>query len=189
MKHINSKIANLLHEGFSISTLESLNENQINLLYEKAKKIKKEPKEATTVTTTKTIYDPNEAKGKSFKGTTTVMPDGKVEVTKEGEVTEKFESKAQQGLFWAKCNNSKGQEKKKWCDMAKEFSDSTTKKDYKKMPEKKHPEKTVKTKSKKSDSKDSVKKLEEGIMRLIESHLPPHTTKGELLYSIRRHKI
>jgi hypothetical protein len=189
MKHINSKIANLLHEGFSISTLESLNENQINLLYEKAKKIKKEPKEATTVTTTKTIYDPNEAKGKSFKGTTTVMPDGKVEVTKEGEVTEKFESKAQQGLFWAKCNNSKGQEKKKWCDMAKEFSDSTTKKDYKKMPEKKHPEKTVKTKRKKSDSKDSVKKLEEGIMRLIESHLPPHTTKGELLYSIRRHKI
>jgi hypothetical protein len=116
------------------------------------------------------------------------MPDGKVEVTKEGEVTEKFESKAQQGLFWAKCNNSKGQEKKKWCDMAKEFSDSTTKKDYKKMPEKKHPEKTVKTKSKKSESKDSVKKLEEGIMRLIESHLPPHTTKGELLYSIRRHK-
>jgi hypothetical protein len=32
--------------------------------------------------------------------------------------------------------------------MAKEFSDSTSKKQYKKMPEKKHPEKTVKTKKK-----------------------------------------
>jgi hypothetical protein len=60
---------------------------------------------------------------------------------------EKFESKAQQGLFWARCKKCKN-ENCKWCKMAKEFSDKTTKKDYKKMPEKIHPEKTVKYKKK-----------------------------------------
>jgi len=36
--------------------------------------------------------------------------------------------------------------------------------------------------------KDNVKKLEESILRLIESHLPPHTTKGELLSVINKKK-
>ena len=61
--------------------------------------------------------------------------------TTEGEIKEKFQSKSQQGLFWARCNKCSGK-KCKWCKMAKEFSDSTSKKDYKKMPEKKRPEKT-----------------------------------------------
>ena len=60
---------------------------------------------------------------------------------------EKFESKAQQGLFWARCNKCKTDDCK-WCKMAKEFSKSTSKKQYKNMPEKKHPEKTVKYKKK-----------------------------------------
>lgn len=34
--------------------------------------------------------------------------------------------------------------------------------------------------------KETIKKLEENIMSLIESHLPPHTTKGELLNMIRK---
>lgn len=68
----------------------------------------------------------------------------------ESRINEKFESKAQQGLFWARCN--KCEDKKcKWCKMAKEFSDSTTKKEYKDMPKKKHPEKTVKYKKKKTN--------------------------------------
>ena len=61
--------------------------------------------------------------------------------TTEGELKEKFQSKSQQGLFWARCNKC-SDKKCKWCKMAKEFSDSTSKKDYKKMPEKKRPEKT-----------------------------------------------
>jgi hypothetical protein len=60
---------------------------------------------------------------------------------------EKFESKAQQGLFWARCNKCKS-ENCKWCKMAKEFSKSTSKKQYKDMPKKKHPEKTIKYKKK-----------------------------------------
>lgn len=183
MRHIDYKVERLLHEGFSMKTITSFNKNQINLLYEK---VKKEPKEAVTTTTdTKKVTrytDADADKGTPVSNGVVKQVTGGFEVI-EGEVTEKFKSKAQQGLFWAKCNNSKGKEKKKWCDMAKEFSDSTTKKDYKKMPEK-----TVKTKSKKSESKESVKKLEEGILRLIESHLPPHTTKGELLNAIKRRK-
>jgi hypothetical protein len=65
----------------------------------------------------------------------------------ERKITEKFESKAQQGLFWARCNKCKTDDCK-WCKMAKEFSKSTSKKQYEKMPEKKHPEKTVKYKNK-----------------------------------------
>lgn len=61
----------------------------------------------------------------------------------ESTINEKFESKAQQGLFWARCNKCSSKNCK-WCKMAKEFSDSTSKKQYKEMPEKKNPEKTVK---------------------------------------------
>lgn len=40
----------------------------------------------------------------------------------ETEITEKFESKAQQKLFWAKCENSRTEKaRKKWCKWAKEF--------------------------------------------------------------------
>ena len=37
------------------------------------------------------------------------------DIPTESEIKEKFESKAQQGFFWAKCNTSKGVKKKKWC--------------------------------------------------------------------------
>ena len=73
-----------------------------------------------------------------------VDPDGSLDgMPTEGVIKEKFESKAQQGLFWARCNKCSSKNCK-WCKMAKEFSDSTSKKQYKDMPEKKNPEKTVK---------------------------------------------
>ena len=37
-------------------------------------------------------------------------------------------------------------------------------------------------------NKNEVEKLEESILKIIESHLPPHTTKSELLNYIRRNK-
>ena len=50
-------------------------------------------------------------------------------------ILEKFESKKQQKFFYAKCNDDSlsKKEKKKWCDMASEFSKDT---DFKKLPEK-----------------------------------------------------
>jgi hypothetical protein len=84
--------------------------------------------------------------------------------TNEREITEKFQSKAQQKLFWAKCENSRTEKaKKKWCKWAKEFSDDT---DFSKLPEKK---------------KKDVKELEESLTKLIEKHIPEHITKAKLM--------
>ena len=111
MKHMNPNLVKLLQEGFSMKTLNKFSEDQMNLLYEKVSKT--ETKEASTVTTTKTVYSPAEAKGKSFQGTTTVKPDGTVEVTKEGEVTEKSVSKKQHGLMGAAYSVEKGEKELK----------------------------------------------------------------------------
>lgn len=105
--------------------------------------------------------------------------------TTEGEMNEKFESKAQQGLFWAKCNNSTGKTKEKWCKMAKEFSDSTSKKQYKDMPEKKHPEKTVK---KKTTKENYEKFLENRIVEMLGDYINPAMTKGKLIQSVNERK-
>ena len=176
--NLSKKIGFLLDTGFTPKFVSSLNENKINLLFEKMSK--KENKEAQEITTKIKRFSPSEVadaktKGESLPGGKAVKmnPDGSVDVTMEGkeleedtinvvndpdatadgmgmfetELSEKFESKAQQGLFWARCNKCKS-ENCKWCKMAKEFSKSTSKKQYKNMPEKKHPEKTVKYKKK-----------------------------------------
>ena len=82
----------------------------------------------------------------------------------ETEVTEKFQSKSQQRLFWAKCENSRTEKaKRKWCKWAKEFSDDT---DFNKLPEKK---------------KKDMQELEESLTKLIEKHIPEHITKAKLM--------
>ena len=102
----------------------------------------------------------------------------------ESAINEKFESKAQQGLFWARCGDGKTKEEKKWCKMAREFSDSTSKKQYEKMPEKKHPEKTVKVK--KSTNENLQKFLEEKISEMVESNINPKMTKRDLIEAIKK---
>jgi len=180
-------IMSLIKSGLKIETISRLTESQIKTLSEKFNK-KEVDEIVTKITTTITQYQtdkntdaeiPVDSGTKAVSVSNTQTP-GKTTLTpmKEGEVTEKFESKAQQGLFWAKCNKSKGLQKKKWCDMAKEFSDSTTKKEYGDMPEKKHPEKTVKNKKEKSKVEEQ---LENEIVRLIENHINPSMTKGDLL--------
>lgn len=62
-------------------------------------------------------------------------------------IEEKFESKAQQRLFFAKAKNSK-----KWREWAHEFADDT---DFDKLPERKHKKKSKSTKK----SKDEQMKL------------------------------
>jgi hypothetical protein len=102
----------------------------------------------------------------------------------ESEISEKFESKAQQGLFWARCNKCSSKNCK-WCKMAKEFSDSTSKKQYKKMPEKKHPEKTVKTK-KESANENFQKFLEEKITKMVDEKIEPKMKKKDLVKTIKK---
>lgn len=170
----------LLENGIHFSTLTNMSENQIKVLAERFKK--EETKEITMVSstdsTTQSKLQSEKKPYEVYEKTEDGMP------TRESELKEKFESKAQQGLFWAKCNNSKGKEKKKWCDMAKEFSDSTTKKEYKKMPEKKHPEKTVDYK-KKAQKESYEKFLEDRIVEMVYNHVNPKLTKGEIKKTIQ----
>ena len=102
----------------------------------------------------------------------------------ESEINEKFESKAQQGLFWARCNKCSSKNCK-WCKMAKEFSDSTSKKQYKKRPEKKHPEKTVKTKKERANE-NFQKFLEEKITKMVDEKIEPKMKKKDLVKTIKK---
>jgi len=103
----------------------------------------------------------------------------------ESEINEKFESKAQQGLFWARCNKC-ASKNCKWCKMAKEFSDSTSKKQYKDMPEKKHPEKTVDYKKKKKTNENLEKFLEKKIFEMVDSQIKPRMTKKDLIEAVKK---
>jgi hypothetical protein len=107
--------------------------------------------------------------------------------TSEGVIKEKFVSHAQQNFFWAKCNTTKGVQRQKWCQLAKEFSDETTKKDYKKMPEKLHPEKTVKVKKEKTNEQ-LEKFLEKKISEMVEKEIQPKMSKKDLIDGIKKRK-
>lgn len=187
MKHMNPKLAKLLHEGFSINTLESLNDDQLNVLYERVKDSKKETKEETTTTIKKFNLGDKSDKDKFLDATKVVADKNKVNfdpttdtaTVGEMEMTEKALSKKQQEFFGLVRGMQKGTTPKK--GKAGEAAKEMKKKDVKDFASTKH--KGLPTKVK---EKDNVKKLEESILRLIESHLPPHTTKGELLSVINK---
>jgi hypothetical protein len=301
---MNPKIVKLLHEGFSMDTLERLNSKQLSALYERVSK--KETKEATTKTITSTTYSPDEAKGKSFQGTTTVKPDGSVEVTKEGEMTEDEEdsmnfekgmrtqlpkqvgpstndgsnnygdglpaesnlqekavSKQQQKIMGLALSVKKGDTpKSKVSKSVEKMSKEMSKKDledfastkHKGLPKKIEATESIKKGVKRNDQKDMIdgvieilkkvkdinnrksiakdmvnkfkregiqtdfnkfmedcgvddtkkpvkniginksdeqkksKKIEESILSIIQNHLPPHTTKGEVMRSLNKRK-
>ena len=120
----------------------------------------------------------------------------KIEAMEESEeIDEKFESKAQQKLFFMKCGDGKTKEQKKWCKLRDEFASSTTKKDYEDMPEyaSDDDEKESKPKKRKSRRKPTSKRksrrrkstnesyLESRILQMVEKHIEPSMTKGELL--------
>jgi hypothetical protein len=102
----------------------------------------------------------------------------------ETNLNEKFESQAQQNFFWGKCNTTRGVQKQKWCQLAREFSDKTTKKDYEKMPEKLHPEKTVKYKKKKTNE-NLEKFLEKKIVSILENKVKPKMKKSDLVKLVK----
>jgi hypothetical protein len=112
----------------------------------------------------------------------------------EGEVDEKFESKSQQRLFYAKCEEEGP--KSKWCKMAKEFSDDT--KDFDSLPEKVnegtkcwkgYEKKGMKTMFgkrvpncvKKESTEDKIRQIEENIVSLIKKSQGKMLTKGDIL--------
>ena len=174
MNHMNPKMVSLLREGFSINTLENLSESQINVLYRKLNEQKGSVKMKTGAT-------PEQIKQYTDKGVN-------VEIGEEEEVTEKSVSKKQHGLMGAAYSIEKGDKElkdipKSYRNKVKKVVDSMSKKqvkDFAKTKTSKLPEK-VETKE-----GDDIKSLEESILKLIENHLPPHTTKGELLKVISK---
>lgn len=114
----------------------------------------------------------------------------------EDEIKEKFRSKAQQGYFFAKCEEEGP--KSKWCKMAREFADDT--KDFSKLPDKVetnegtrcwkgYEKKGMKTMFgkrvpncvKKESKEDKVRQIEESIVSLLKNHKKPTMTKKDLL--------
>lgn len=85
-------------------------------------------------------------------------PDGMDE-----EVDEEFKSKAQQGYFFAKCEEEGP--KSKWCKMADEFADDT--KDFSKLPEKVRAE--------------EIRQIEESIVSLVKKYVPKTMSKKDLM--------
>lgn len=183
-------VLNLLSHGFKFDTVARLNESQVRVLSEKISK--EENKEAITKKITSTYeIDPTTAKttGADIGGVNIkVEPSGVVKATQIGEeddtlnvnsdpgytddgmyLEEKFESKSQQRLFYARCGNGKTKTEKKWCKWAKEFSKET---DYETTPEKKE----------KNESDEKF--IEESIVRLIEKNISPKMSKGDLIRTI-----
>lgn len=209
-----TKVKFLLSSGLTKNTLMSLSESKINILYEKFKnKEKKETKETTMVskddipTQTKLksekkpfeVYEKNEmsevddtltqasiaSQGKTANNPAGYDPDQ--DIPTEGEIKEKFESQAQRNFFWAKCNTSKGVKKQKWCEMAREFEDSTSEEQSETMPKKKHPEKTVKYKKEKTNE-NLQKFIENTIVEMLEKKVDARMTKKDLLEAIKKSK-
>lgn len=118
----------------------------------------------------------------------------------EGDLDEKFESKSQQKLFFAKCGDGKTKEQKKWCKMAKEFADST--KNFKKLPEKKKETKeefgfgdynkkissintgNLKDKMSKTFNPTFEQKLQESIEQMVQKHIRPKISKKDFINTI-----
>jgi hypothetical protein len=226
--NLNKKIGVLLDNGFEPKFISSLTESKINFLFEKMSKRKEakeqesdvlkvpkgsdQEKQAMAKKQAFVAYE-NEIKEDEFY--TDISGTDQEPIQKSGpdypgsdrgttsSLDEKFESKAQQGLFWARCKKCKTDDCK-WCKMAKDFSDKTSKKQYKTIPEKKHLEKTVKYKKKKETNEEFTmsnyydkvasvyannamgKLTKEQIMnkhltKLVESTLNPTMKKKDLL--------
>jgi hypothetical protein len=186
-------VLNLLSHGFKYDTVARLNESQVRVLSEKITKEKK--KEESKEQVTKKVATTYEISPETAKTTGAdignvnikVDPSGMVKATEIGEddtlnvvtdpdatedgmgIFEKFESKSQQRLFYARCGNGKTKTEKKWCKWAKEFSKETN---YETTPEKKE----------KNESDEKF--IEESIVRLIEKNISPRMSKGDLIRTI-----
>ena len=210
----NQKKLKLVKEGIKTSTLNKMTDSQVDILFSKLQE-----QVTTTTKQVKTITVPqNIAKSTGADiGNVNVKTDenGNVVATEmteddtlnvvqdpdatedgmgmfeEKEIDEKFESKKQQKLFFAKCGDGKTKEQKKWCKMADEFAKDTN---FAKLPEKK-----IETKENYQDMisgalnkiaqakltqiKPTVtmgeSKIEKEIMRLVEKHITPKMSKKD----------
>jgi len=148
----NIKALQLIESGLSSKTVSKLTESQINELHSKM------VREAVTTNVQKTTYSPNETKGKTFQGNTTVNPDGSITVTKEGEIEEGRKKKSEPDVFKI-CHSQVGPKKTRKFERCVQAV-------KKSLKEGKNPVSLF---------------LENEIMRIVEKHIPPRISKGDLL--------
>ena len=150
----NIKALQLIESGLSSKTVSKLTESQIDELHSKM------IGEAVTTNVQKTTYSPNETKGKTFQGSTTVNSDGSITVTKEGEIGEgKKKTKKSEPNPWAICHSQVGPKKTRKFERCVQAV-------KKSLKEGKNPVSLF---------------LENEIMRIVEKHIPPRISKGDLL--------
>ncbi len=182
-------VLNLLSHGFKFDTVARLNESQVRVLSEKISKEESKEQVTKKMTTTYEIPAQTAKTTGADIGNVNIKvdPSGTVKATEIGEdatldvvndpdatedgmgIFEKFESKSQQRLFYARCGNGKTKTEKKWCKWAKESSKETN---YETTPEKKE----------KNESDEKF--IEESIVRLIEKNISPKMSKGDLIRTI-----
>ena len=192
----NQKKLKLVKEGIKASTLNKMSDSQVDILFSKLQE-----QVTTTTKQVKTIKVPqNIAKTTGADiGNVNIKTDanGNVVATEmqEGEIDEKFKSKSQQKLFFAKCNDKSlsKKEQNKWCKMADEFTKDTN---FAKLPEKKKETKEGYDDMVKSSYTKVMKnklgemmpqptfgesEIEREILRIVERHITPKMSKQELL--------
>jgi hypothetical protein len=190
MKHINPKIARLLHEGISMSTLENMSNDQLNLLYKKVVKEQVSPTSSSSGVLNIPKTDANAIKSAQTQKKTFVTYEEEIgeeeNVGKKKEVKEKSKSIKQQQFFGIVRGMQKGDTPKKGKagETAKEMKQKDVK-DFAKTKHKGLPEK-VKPKKKETKEEGEVKKLEENIMSLVEKHLYPEFSKRDLLKNLNK---
>jgi hypothetical protein len=102
----------------------------------------------------------------------------------ESNIQEKAVSKQQQKIMGLALSVKRGDTpKSKVTKQVQKMAKEMSKKELEDFASTKH-----KGLPKKVEEKNEVEKLEESILKIIENHLPPHTTKSELLNYIRRNK-
>jgi hypothetical protein len=203
--NINQKKLKLVKEGIKTSTLNKMTDSQVGVLFSKLQEQVQQSQSASTITTVgpeggSVPIKPGQQNvnlkpvgGGKFIANEDIDPDH----TDDGmDMMEKFKSKSQQKLFFAKCNDKSlsKKEQNKWCKMADEFAKDTT---FAKLPEKIKKEtkegyldmiqsaynKVAKSKLGEMVPTPSIgeSKLEKQILRLVEKHITPKMTKQEFL--------
>lgn len=205
---INHKLLKLVEYGMKTTTLTTLTESQINGLYNRLIEGKKETKEATTtnINAKETTYSSSELGNMKSKGLGVNVKNGEVRptsdgglkvITKEGEMTEKAESKQQQkfmglALSVKRGDTPKGEVSKKVKETAKKMSE----KDLEDFASTKH--KGLPKKVKKEEAKEGFgfgdygKKLASAVAGATKKNLgqvSPSVSIGESKEAIIERKI
>lgn len=180
MRHMNPKLVKLLYEGFSIKTLENLSEKQLVSLYHKIM-------EQEMLNVKKGSPGEAEAKssGKSFVTYEKELEEDDFALNRMSgndpyETGDNYSGPGSDDGFGDEYDGMPTEaELEEKSISKKQRVASMTKKQLKyfSKPKTSTPPKKVKS--------NDVKNLEESILKIIEKHIPPHFTKGEILKNYR----